>query len=156
MEGRWRIEIEEGGLVGILCTWVSRSVSTDCSSSSLYVDLRVFKPLLQVVIDGFVRDLADEGEIRNSDFLLSALKNGLPDLGLFPSTTCRLSIARVLLAASAPCDCLLKVAISIYPRAKWQSSKVSHTIVDSNFERDVFAKSGEQFAIAPAQIDIHK
>ena len=89
-----------------------------------YVDLRVFKSLLQVVIDGFVRDLADEGEIRNSNFLLlGALKNGLPDLGLSPSATCRLSIARVLLAASALCDCLLKVAISIYPRAQGQSSK---------------------------------
>ena len=79
-----------------------------------YVDLRVFKSLLQVVIDGFVRDLADEGEIRNSNFLLlSALKNGLPDLGPSPSATCRLSIAIVLLASSALCDCLSKVAISI-------------------------------------------
>ena len=90
-----------------------------------YVDLRVFKSLLQVVIDGFVRDLADEGEIGNSNlFLLSALKDGLPDLGLStPSATCRLSTAGVLLAASALCDCLLKVAISRYPRAKEWSSK---------------------------------
>ena len=89
-----------------------------------YVDFRIFKSLLQVVIDGFVRDLADEGEIRNSNFLLlSALKNGLPDLGLSPSTTCRLSIAIVLLAASALCDCLLKVAISIYSCAKVYFSK---------------------------------
>ena len=94
-----------------------------------YVDLRIFKSLLQVVIDSFIRDLADEGEIRNSNFLLfSALKNGLPDLGLSPSTTCRLSIAIVLLAASALCDCLLKITISI-PSCKSVFLKVSHTIV---------------------------
>lgn len=93
-------------------------------SRPTYVDLRILKSLLQVVVDGFVRDLADEGEIRNSNFLLlSALKNGLPDLGLPPSATCRLSIAIVLLAASALCDCLLKVAISIYPRARACFSK---------------------------------
>ena len=89
-----------------------------------YVDLRIFKSLLQVLIDSFVRYLADESEIRDSNFLLlGALENGLPDLGFSPSATCRLSIAGVFLAASALCDCLLKNAISLYPRAKGQSPK---------------------------------
>ena len=84
-----------------------------------YVDLCIFKSLLQVVIDGFVRYLADESEVRDSNFLLlSALKNGLPDLGFPPSATRRLSIAGVFLAASAFCDCLPKNTISVYPRAK--------------------------------------
>ena len=101
--------------------------SAPCFQSSTrrtYVDLRVLKSLLQIVIDSFVRYLADESEIRNSNFLLlGALKNGLSDLGLSPSATCRLSIAGVFLAASALCDCLLKNAISICPRVQLQSRK---------------------------------
>ena len=92
-----------------------------------YVDLRIFKSLLQVVIDGFVRYLADESEIRDSNFLLlGAFENGLPDLGFSPSATCRLSIAGVFLAASALCDCLLKYAISVYPRAKGSPRNVAY------------------------------
>ena len=101
--------------------------SAPCFQSEVrptYIDLCIFESLLQVVIDGFVRNLADESEIRDSNFLLlSALENGLPDLGLPPSATCRLSIAGVFLAASALCDCLLKNTISVYPRAKGQSPK---------------------------------
>ena len=92
-----------------------------------YVDLRIFESLFQVVINGFVRYLADESEIRDSNFLLlGALENGLPDLGLSPSATCRLSIAGVFLAASALCDCLLRYAVSVYPRAKGSLRHVAY------------------------------
>ena len=69
-----------------------------------YVDFRILKPLLQIVVDRLIRDLADQGKIRDSHFLLlCTLENSLFDLGLPPSAPARrgLGATGVLLAAGA-------------------------------------------------------
>lgn len=51
-----------------------------------YVDLRILKALLQIVIDRLIRDLADQGEIRHSNLLLlGTLEHRLLNLGLPPA-----------------------------------------------------------------------
>jgi hypothetical protein len=53
------------------------------SSQRAYIDLAILKALLQVVVDCLIGDLADKGEIRNSDFfLLGRLEGRLLDLRL--------------------------------------------------------------------------
>lgn len=49
----------------------------------MYIDFAILEPLLQVVVDGLVGDLADQGEVGNANLLLlGALEDGLADLGL--------------------------------------------------------------------------
>lgn len=46
-----------------------------------YVNLPILETLLQVLVDGFIADLADERQVRNSDLLLLCrLEYGLLDL----------------------------------------------------------------------------
>ena len=72
-----------------------------------YVDFRILESFLQIVIYSLIRYLADECKIGDSDLLLlGALKGGFSNLGLSPSTTGRLRIASILLAAGALCYCL--------------------------------------------------
>ena len=48
-----------------------------------HIDLSIFEPLLQIVIDSLVRDLADQRKVGDSHFfLLCTFKYRLPDLGL--------------------------------------------------------------------------
>lgn len=66
-----------------------------------YVDLTILESLLQVVVDGLVGNLADEGEIRDSDLLLLCrLEGGLLDLGLSTGTA-GLRGGGILLSSSA-------------------------------------------------------
>jgi hypothetical protein len=52
------------------------------------VYLGILEALLQVVVDGLVRDLADKREIRHSDFLLlRCLEHGPLDLALVPTAS---------------------------------------------------------------------
>lgn len=52
-------------------------------SRRAYVNLAIFESLIQVLVDGFIGDLADEGEIRDSDLLLLCRFEGrLSDLRL--------------------------------------------------------------------------
>jgi hypothetical protein len=53
------------------------------SSQRAYIDLAILESLFQVIVDCFVGDLADKGEIRDSNFLLlGRLEGRLLDLGL--------------------------------------------------------------------------
>lgn len=46
-----------------------------------YINLIVFEPQFQIVVNGFVGDLAEQGEVRDTNLLfLGALKGGLLDL----------------------------------------------------------------------------
>ena len=48
-----------------------------------YIDLIIVKAEFQVFVDSFVRNLAQQGQIRNANLLLlGAFKGGLLDLGL--------------------------------------------------------------------------
>jgi hypothetical protein len=66
-----------------------------------YINLAILKSLLQVVVDGLVGDLADKGEIRDSDFLLLCrLEGGLSDLRL-PAGSPGLRGGGILLSSSS-------------------------------------------------------
>jgi hypothetical protein len=48
-----------------------------------YIDLMVHEPLLQIIIDSFVRDLTDQSKIRNPHLLLlCCIESGLLDIRL--------------------------------------------------------------------------
>lgn len=48
-----------------------------------YINLVMIEPEFQVIVDGFVGDLAEQGEVRNTDLLLlRAFEGGLSDLRL--------------------------------------------------------------------------
>ena len=48
-----------------------------------YVDFAIFESFLQIIVDGFVRDLADQSEIRYSDLLLLVcVESRFLDIGL--------------------------------------------------------------------------
>lgn len=79
-----------------------------------HVYFGILKTFLQILVDGFIGYLADEGKIRNSHFLLfGTFEYRFPDLWL-ASTTRSFGIARLadgvslLLAASSLCDRLLQ------------------------------------------------
>jgi hypothetical protein len=77
------------------------------AGDSTHVDFAILKALLQVVVDGLVRDFADQCEIRDSDLLLlGALEDGL-------LCELRLGLPRaaggVLFAPRALGNCLLRV-----------------------------------------------
>ena len=60
--------------------------SCACDFCPAYIDFCILESFLQVIVDSFVRDLAQECKIRDAHFLLlSALKDGLLDLGLSAS-----------------------------------------------------------------------
>ena len=53
-----------------------------------YVDFSMFEAQFQVIVDGLVRDLAEQGEIRHANLLLlGAFERSLLNLGLSPSST---------------------------------------------------------------------
>jgi hypothetical protein len=64
---------------------------------STHVDFALLEALLQILVDSLVRDLADQREIRHSDFLLLG---GLED-GLLRELRLGLSCAGILLAPCA-------------------------------------------------------
>ena len=62
--------------------------------ANIGIDLAMFKPFLQVIVDGFIGDFAQKREIRNADFLLFGdLECGLFDLWLPGICLLRLSPA---------------------------------------------------------------
>jgi len=67
------------------------------ASGLTHVDLAILEALLQVVVDGFIRHLADQREIRHTDFLLL----GRLEDGLLCELRGGLSLGRGLLLA--PC-----------------------------------------------------
>lgn len=122
-----------------VCTPISND-SNPASAPSFcptYVYFTIFKPLLQIVVDSLVRNLADKREIRNSNlFLLGAFEDGLPDLGLSPSTARRLGIAIVLLPTGALCDCLFDLSQSAHLRKAWVKgppTMVSFPVLDPKY-----------------------
>jgi len=64
---------------------------------SSHVYFSIFKPLLQIFVYGFIRDFTDQGEIRNSNFLLlGCVECGFFDIWFAASTLSSLCIARSL------------------------------------------------------------
>jgi hypothetical protein len=82
-----------------------------CACGSTHVYLAILEALFQIVVDGLVRNLADQGEIRDSDFLLlGGLKDGLLcELRLWLSSSTSRSI---LFAPGALCYCLNSTPVS--------------------------------------------
>lgn len=76
----------------------SISINSACHKPVLlhtYVDLRVLKSFLEVLVDGLVRDLAEQREVRHSNLLLlRALEHRLLDLGP-PSITSARRLFRI-------------------------------------------------------------
>jgi len=71
------------------------------AQDATHIDLAILKALLQVVVDGLVGNLANEGKIRDSHLLLlGALESGLPDLGL-AAAAAGLCGSGILLSSSA-------------------------------------------------------
>jgi hypothetical protein len=83
-----------------------------------YVDLGILEPLLQIVVDGFIGNLADQGKIRYSDFLLlggfenSSFDSALAGAGASTGVG-RPRAGGILLAASSLCDGLCESHISL-------------------------------------------
>lgn len=70
-----------------------------------YIDLAILKPLLQIIVDCLVGYFTDQGEIRNSYFLLlRGIESRLSDNRLLTCTGLR--IACVLVALGPPTDTL--------------------------------------------------
>jgi hypothetical protein len=90
-----------------------------------YIDLPVLEPLLQIVVDGFIRDLTYQSEIRNSHLLLlRGIESGLLDIR-FTTARCRSSSTSILgflplVALRSSTDPLVQPQISNLNRAKKQ------------------------------------
>lgn len=64
------------------------------------VDFGILEPLLEIIVDGFIRYFADERKVRYAHLLLlGAFKLGFLDLGLSPAAARGLHSTLVLLAA---------------------------------------------------------
>ena len=86
---------------------IAEGVDGDQHMADIGVDFGIFESLFQIVVYGFIRDLADQREVRDPDlFLLGAFELGFLDLGLSAAGG-DLRCALVLLAACALCDRLL-------------------------------------------------
>jgi hypothetical protein len=80
-----------------------------------YIDLAIFEPLLQIVVDGFIGDLADQGKIRYSDFfLLGAFENCSFDAASASTGVSRPRAGGILLAACPLRDGLRESNVSVY------------------------------------------
>jgi hypothetical protein len=79
-----------------------------CACGSTHVNFAILEAFLEVVVDGLVRDFADEREIRDTDFLLlGRLEDGfLCELGAWLSPAGCLGSSAILLAPGALCYCL--------------------------------------------------
>lgn len=72
---------------------------------STYIDLCVLEALLQILIDCLIRDFADQGKVRDADFLfLRALKYRFSNFWLPPPIFCSFDGCRLFLSAGAFCD----------------------------------------------------
>jgi len=72
--------------------------------------LSIGEPLLQVLIDSLIRDLANQGKIRHTNFLLlCAFEYGLADLPLRAASCGRRGI---LIATCALCHRLVRIGMS--------------------------------------------
>lgn len=90
-----------------LCLYISVQRGAGACGST-HVDFAILEALLQIVVDGLVGNLADQREIRDTDFLLlGRLKDGLLcELRLGLPTAGGLGPSGILLAPCALCYCL--------------------------------------------------
>jgi hypothetical protein len=78
-----------------------------------YIDLSVLEPLLQIVVDGFIRDLTYQREIRNSHLLpFCGIESGLLDIRFAaarsPSSSASILGFLCLLALRSSTDTLIE------------------------------------------------
>jgi hypothetical protein len=76
-----------------------------------YIDLRIFKSLLQILVYGFIRDLTDQSKIRNPNFfLLCGIECSFLDIWFaaagLPAASSRLCIVRRFISLRTPADTL--------------------------------------------------
>jgi hypothetical protein len=102
-----------------------------------YIDLSVLKPLLQIFVDGFIRDLTYQREIRNPHLLLfCGIESGLLDIW-FAAARCPSSSASILgflrlLALRSSTDTLIQQQISNLNKGERQYVGRSLTILESS------------------------
>lgn len=93
------------------CIWVQRGVG---ASGLTHVYLAIFESLLQIVVYGLIGDLADQGKIRYTDFLLLGgledgflceLRRGLPFGRRFLLAPCALRHRLSTRQSSTRCRC---------------------------------------------------
>jgi hypothetical protein len=82
-----------------------------------YIDLSVLEPLFQIVVDGFIRDLTYQREIRNSHLLpFCGIESGLLDIRFAtarsPSSSASILGFLCLLALRSSTDTLIEQQIS--------------------------------------------
>lgn len=106
-----------------VCKLVLVGSSVECAvlkwqlARRAYIDLSVLESLLQIVVDGFVRDLTDQSKIRNPNLLLlCGIKGSLLDVRLAAARCCSSSASilgfRALLALRSSADTLFQHLIS--------------------------------------------
>lgn len=111
-----------------VCLRLQKSASPLALKDNYFTNVyfRILEAFLQILIDSLIGYLADQGKIRNSDFLLfSTFEDCFPDLRLATATRsfriARLAnIVSLLLAAGSFCDRLLR---SQYLDPKTKSGK---------------------------------
>ncbi len=113
-----------------ICLWLLISTATVSPSAllSTYVDFRVLETFLEIVVDCLIGDLADEGKVRNTDFLLlGAFEHRLFNLWL-PSTTSTRRTFRLTVVLPPPCP----FGDTLWPGDQFETvlcSTERHTIV---------------------------
>ena len=85
---------------------ITSCLSTSCLSTD--INLRILEALFQILIDCFIRDFANQGEVRDADFLLfRTLKHRFSNFRLPSSIACPFCGCRIFLSASAFRDTLV-------------------------------------------------
>jgi hypothetical protein len=102
-----------------------------------YIDLSVLKPLLQIVVDGFIRDLTYQREVRYPHLLLfCGIKSGLLDIRLAAARSPRSSASILgflrLLSLRSSTDPLIQQQISDLNKGETQYVARSLTILESS------------------------
>ena len=79
-------------------------------AGTTYIDLPILEPLLQVVVDGLVGHLADQGKIGDTNLLLlRSVKGRLLDIRLTASSTIPTALCLLgLVAFGSPTDTLFE------------------------------------------------
>jgi hypothetical protein len=115
------------------CLYISARRGADACGST-YVDFAILEAFLEIVVDGLVGDLADQREIRDTDFLLlGRLEDGLLcEVGTRLSPAGCLGSSAVLLAPGALCYCLCGEHVSASKHQRMPRGLVPWLVPKSN------------------------